>query len=87
MAKRKKSKPSSLYSRFLNLDMFGSSISFSINGKRTYDTFCGAMVTLIVLATVLCYSQYKVREYFAQSYAVQSRIERAYFGSDPLKVS
>lgn len=81
MVKKAKHKPS-IYAKFLSLDMFGESIGFNINGKRTYDTCAGALVSLAVIATVACYAQYKIRDFFDRPVVVASSIEPGHYSQD-----
>ena len=86
MAKKTRTK-ANLFDRLLSLDMFGSSINFTINGKQTYDTWCGAIFTVIIMAIVVCYSQFRIREFFNQPLVISESVERGFYNEDLLKVS
>ena len=81
MAKRSKHK-TSVYDKFLSFDMFGASIGFNLNGKKTYDTCAGAFVSLLVVSTVACYAQFKIRDFFDQPVEVVSSIDKGYYSED-----
>lgn len=43
--------------------MFGERINFNMDGKETYDTCCGSLVTLIVFLAVAVYCLFQIRLY------------------------
>ena len=40
---------------FKSIDFFGESIGFKINGKGTYNTFLGALISLCILTVTASY--------------------------------
>ena len=52
---KKNSSPSWLYTKYLDYDFLGAPVGFSMGGKKTHDTFCGASVSIFILVFVLMY--------------------------------
>ena len=58
MPKKPKQKPSALagvFSKFLSLDMFAQSQSFEVEGKTSYRTFMGSILSLLIIIIVTPY--------------------------------
>ena len=61
--KRKVSKCDKFWRASTRFDMFGERINFNMDGKETYDTCCGSLVTLIVFLAVAVYCLFQIRLY------------------------
>ena len=55
----KKSPASSLYSKFLEIDYFGDSITFQKDGSDKLRTNLGAIISLCIVGIVIAYSMKK----------------------------
>ena len=59
MPNKPKQKPSALngvFSKFLSLDMFAQSQSFEVEGKTSYRTFLGSLLSLLIIIIVTPYA-------------------------------
>ena len=58
---RKKARPSPFdkcYGKFLNLDMFGETINFNVQGRSHYNTCLGVFSTLAILVITVAYAYF-----------------------------
>ena len=57
MGKKKiSSMGSDILNAFKSLNMFGEGVSFQVNGKSTYDTVCGSLVSILLLIAIWSYA-------------------------------
>ena len=64
MGKSSDSKPTLLgrvTEKFMSLDMYGESLTFTINGSNTYPSIYGALISLAIFALVLPYGAHKFK--------------------------
>ena len=62
MGKKHTKKPtllSSVADKFMSLDMFGETLTFTIDSADTYPSLCGTIVSLAIFALVLPYGAHK----------------------------
>ena len=50
---------SKLTDKFIQVDSFGQAVSFTVKGKKTYNTCFGALITLFVYMIVIVYGAKK----------------------------
>ena len=57
--KEKFSASKAIYSKFLWLDMFGEPASLEIDGETSFNTFLGALLSIVILIIVVPYGKRK----------------------------
>ena len=51
----KKSFSQSVKSKFIKLDLLSSPVQLTVNGRSTYETITGAVLSLLMLVSILAY--------------------------------
>lgn len=47
----------------LDFDMFGSQISFNVDGRTKWNTCCGSLLTILILIVTIVFGFYQFRKY------------------------
>ena len=68
--------------------MFGEKMSFNIDGKESFDTCCGSLCTVLILAVVALYALFQVRLYNSQwqEVPILSTYEKSGFYDQPVEI-
>lgn len=64
MGKSSKSSPSSFVSKIMQLDLFGETTGFTIEGSKQYPSIFGTVLSLMIFTLVIIYGQNKVTVFY-----------------------
>ena len=88
MGRRRKGCCLSIKNKCLDFDMFGSSVQFNVDGRNKWNTCCGALVSVVIIAVAVLFGLYQFRVATSGSYVpvIQAQtIESFYDENDSLK--
>ena len=88
MKRRKVSACDKFWRTATSFDMFGERVQLNLDGKESFDTCCGAMCTIIVLAAIAFFTLFQIRHYetqWAEVPITSDYIKKGFF-ADPVEI-